>query len=408
MRNGHKALPADRQAQHADEVRGFIGQEATHRRIHALKQQQLAEFGRSRNIDLSPERDAIRLVARDIALEATLLAFDEFQVTDIADALIMTQLFGELWRQGTVVVATSNRPPEDLYKSGLNRSYFLPFLDALAARCIVHSVASETDYRLRARRVLEAYQVHPDPFADEARAQFRGTFEALVEGGGESPGADDTLVDRHIPVMMGRELVVPLSGAGVAVFEFEELCDRNLGAADFKAVCDHFHTVMLQGVPQLTIEEHNQARRFVTLVDELYEHKVRLICSAEVPAAELFSVRFDAARLSAPDFEGFGTDRRGGPAAGPNAYSRSYEPTKVGMVADVAAKFGLDEEVALKRARKEELDVLEGELASVQELGFAFRRAASRLSEMGGAEYLRGHAERHPGAHPLPTAGHAP
>ena len=87
----------------------------------------------------------------------------------------------------------------------------------------------------------------------------------------------------------------------------------------------------MQGVPQLTVEEHNQARRFVTLVDELYEHKVRLVCSAEVPAAELFSAKFDAARLSAPDFEGFGTDRRGGPAAGPNAYSRSYEPGKVRM-----------------------------------------------------------------------------
>lgn len=183
--------------------------------------------------------------------------------------------------------------------------------------------------------------------------------------------------------MMGRRLLVPRFHNGVCFFNFGDLCEADKGAADFQAVCTHFHTVLMLGVPQLTIEEHNAARRFVTLVDELYEHQVRFICTAAAPPSLLFA-SLDSDEHSSLRTGGFGTDRPGGPSADA---SRPF---------DDLARLPVD-------AAQETL-VLEGELASVQELSFAFRRAASRLVEMAGHEWHARHLEARPGSVPLYVA----
>lgn len=459
-----------------------------HRRIHAKKQAHIKEHGRPavgeilgrrqrrgattvrQATERPSERDALREVAADIADEAHLLCFDEFQVTDVADALIMVQLFRELWRCGTVVVATSNRPPDDLYKGGLNREYFLPFLRALDGRCATHSMHAQNDgsnevtdssphsavvdyRRLNAERhrVARSYVCPELPSTEEA-------FEDLLyylQGKEESATSKKQTASSFIPVMMGRSFEVRRGGHGVALFNFDELCATDVGAADFKALCDHFHTLLLVGVPKLTLSDHNEARRFVTLIDELYEHGIRLLVAAAAPPDELFSeIMVDDNGLSRESTTsarklGLGTDRPQGPGTFDSEQSAAFRegeqvvkhvvnspelsrrpipgtgrsvggfgggrgaaqaqiPVKAAAArpstsenVGSAGQDGGDGEASAVDAAQETL-VLEGELASIQELGFAFRRAASRLVEMGGGGYHNAHASAFPHARPLP------
>lgn len=220
--------------------------------------------------------DSIAPVAKAIAAETTLLCFDEFQVTDIADAMILGRLFKKLFERGVVVVATSNRPPDDLYKDGLQRERFLPFIDLLKEKLDIHELGGGRDYRL-AR--LAGRPVYHYPLDDKAQQALEHAFADLTDG---ASGEATSLA------VKGRVLTVPRAAKNVAWLTFEELCGRPLGAVDYLALAERFHTIILAGVPALGPERRNEAIRFNTLIDTLYEAHSNLVVSAEVPPERLY------------------------------------------------------------------------------------------------------------------------
>ncbi len=220
--------------------------------------------------------DPIRPVAMDLAKDAWVLCFDEFAVTDIADAMILGRLFTALFAHGVVVVATSNRPPSDLYKDGLNRALFLPFITLLGERMEVLRLQARTDFRLEKLGDAPIYFSPPD---DRATAALDDLFRRLTGGAAAGPAT----LKVH-----GHPVEVPRQAMGVARFRFEELCARPLGAADFIAVADTYHTVVIDGVPKLRPEQRNEVRRFITLIDVLYERHVKLLVSAEAEPGALY------------------------------------------------------------------------------------------------------------------------
>lgn len=267
-----------------------------HSRIHAWKQEYIAKHGRSKNLDMRPERDAVVQVAKCISAEAWLLCFDEFQVTDVADAMILQRLFSTLFRDGVAVVATSNRPPSDLYKDGLNREHFLPFIASLEAHCKVLEMGSRIDYRRqRSAAVMaasesssEAQQMVNDKFVHPLNAANRSKMVESIRRVTGYLGDIESMPVSTVDVMMGRTLEIRSPSPRVAVASFAELCSRPVGAADYLALCQHFDTVFLLDVPRLTRLRHNDARRFITLVDELYEHRIQVYVSSSSPLDNLF------------------------------------------------------------------------------------------------------------------------
>ena len=226
--------------------------------------------------------DPIPAVAGAIAANARLLAFDEMQVNNVADAMILSRLFAALFEAGVTVVTTSNRRPGKLYKDGLNRQLFLPFIALIEDRLDVLGLNGPTDYRLERLGGMPTYHV---PNGPEATAALREAFFRLTD----YPVDDAAKVPREIiAVPGGRTLEVPKSLKGVAVFSFRRLCGEARGAADYLAIARRFHTVFLVGVPVMGPENRNEASRFVTLIDALYEHKVKLLIAADAAPVELY------------------------------------------------------------------------------------------------------------------------
>jgi len=251
------------------------------RRVH-FHEFMLETHGRLRAARKNEEGDPIDRVAEQIAAEAKLLCFDEMQVTNPADAMILSRLFTRLLAEGIKVVTTSNRAPLDLYKDGLNRELFLPFIDLIEQQMLVVAVDGPTDYRLERLTGVEVWHV---PNGAAATASLSRAFFQLtdypVEDRAKVPAED-------IDLGGGRTLHVPKSLKGVAVFSFKKLVGEARGAADYLAVARRYHTVILVGIPVLGPDQRNEAARFVTLIDALYEHKVKLLASADAEPAGLY------------------------------------------------------------------------------------------------------------------------
>ncbi|XP_044464945.1 AFG1-like ATPase [Mangifera indica] len=293
--------------------------------------------------------DPLEVVAGEISDEAILLCLDEFMVTDVADALILNRLFGHLFNNGVILVATSNRAPDNLYENGLQRDLFLPFVATLKERCVVHEIGSSVDYRKLTSAEQGFYFIGKN-LSDLLKQKFKeliGEHEARPQ---------------VVEVVMGRTLQVPLGANGCAYFEFDELCDRPLGAADYFGLFKDFHTLALDGVPIFGLHNRTAAYRFVTLVDVMYENKARLMCTAEGSPIQIFS--------------------------------------KVVTIADA-------QHIAPRTAsRSRKTDV--SDLCVDNELGFAKDRTISRLTEMNSREYLEHHAamlaEKHNLSHQVGSA----
>lgn len=212
--------------------------------------------------------DPIPLAAAHIAKHAGLLCFDELHVTDIADAMILGRLFRVLFARNVVVVATSNAAPQDLYKEGLNRQLFLPFIDLIEDHMIVHEMAAEKDFRLAK---LAGRKLYFSPADDAARAELDAHWLRLTG----VPKASSQILE-----VKGRKIVVPRAAMGVARFDFSDLCERPLGSLDYLQIARAFHTLIIDDIPVLGPEKRNEARRFINLIDALYDNKVGLIASA--------------------------------------------------------------------------------------------------------------------------------
>jgi cell division protein ZapE len=239
-----------------------------HERIHALRQQLKAGEVR--------DADPIQLAAAAIARETGLLCFDEFHVTDIADAMILGRLFKRLFELDVVVVATSNVAPGELYKNGLNRALFLPFIALIEEHMRVVRLAARTDFRLEKLARASVWYVPAD---DAAAAALDAAWRRLTAGhAGEQ---------RHLSVL-GRTLCVPRATMGVARFSFRDLCQQPLAGADYLKIAHEFHTVLLDHIPIMNYARRNEAKRFIILIDTFYDNAVKLVASAEAEPHALY------------------------------------------------------------------------------------------------------------------------
>jgi cell division protein ZapE len=225
------------------------------------------------------EDDPIPPVARALADEAWVLCFDEFSVTDIADAMILSRLFSALFANGVVLVATSNLAPDDLYRDGLNRQLFLPFIALLKRHAGVMALDSPTDYRMEK---LNRMPVYLTPLSVDADRLMDEAWEVVTRG---KPDASDAVA------VKGRQVVVPRAAGAAARFSFADLCDAPLGARDYLAIADKYDTIFIDRVPVLDQTRRNPAKRFILLVDTLYDRHIRLFISAEAPPQGLYQGR---------------------------------------------------------------------------------------------------------------------
>jgi protein AFG1 len=226
---------------------------------------------------VNPHGDLIAPVVDRILEKGRLLCLDEFQVTDVADALILQQLFQGLWKNGCVLVVTSNRPPRDLYLNGLQRDLFIPFIDRLERKCaIVNMLDSETDYRMMNPFAQGA---HPVYFSKGKFQDFQSLFDKLTDG---IPVTSTSLRTQ------GRKVAVPMASISksVAQFSFEDLCEKALGAADYLVIAQNFETVFCHSIPKLSIYHVNWLRRFITFIDTMYELKVTLILHTDASSID--------------------------------------------------------------------------------------------------------------------------
>jgi cell division protein ZapE len=245
----------------------FMGD--VHERVRVFRQK--LKFGEI------ADDDPIRLAAAEIAEESWLLCFDEFHVTDIADAMILGRLFARMFELGVVVVATSNVAPGDLYRDGLNRALFLPFIAMMERHMEVHQLTARTDFRLEK---LAGQKVWYVPADDDAAAALDAAWRRLV---GSSSGMPQELS------VKGRKLRVPRAAMGVARFFFHDLCEQPLAATDYLRVAHEFHTLIIDRIPVMGFEQRNAAKRFIILIDTLYDHAVKLVASAAAEPDALYT-----------------------------------------------------------------------------------------------------------------------
>jgi cell division protein ZapE len=234
-----------------------------HARIHTERQR-------------SGSGDPISTIAKMLAEEARLLCFDEFQVSDVADAMILGRLFDRLFAEGVTIVATSNTPPDRLYEGGLNRQLFLPFVEEIKQRLDVVELNGPIDYRLQRISKLNMYMMPLGPDADKA---MHNAWQFVTHG---AKARTMSLT------VLGRQVLVPQAYGRVARFSFADLCERPLAAPDYLEIAREFETILIDRIPMLTPEMRNEARRFTLLIDTLYDEGVKLVCSAAAPPEELY------------------------------------------------------------------------------------------------------------------------
>ncbi|KAM0749985.1 AFG1-like ATPase [Meredithblackwellia eburnea MCA 4105] len=308
-----------------------------HKRGHELKKL-LDERGEK-------EADWIVHAARDLASEARVLCFDEFQVTDIADAMILRRLMESLMGYGVVAVMTSNRAPDELYKNGIQREQFIPCIELIKKQFEVTCLDSDIDYRKQPRALSKVY-FHP--LSPENKSEISKIFDALTSS---SPEDDPVITNRKLHVW-GRPLVVPESTSKVARFTFEELCGHALSAADYLEITKNFETVVLEDVPQLGLDSKDKARRFILFIDAAYEVKTKLFILSEPPITQVFS---DAS------------------PSGPNPDGSISDHQRAVM-----------DELGLSADKVGASSIFTGE-----EEVFAFARAVSRLNEMSSVQWAQ-------------------
>ncbi|HEY3621959.1 MAG TPA: cell division protein ZapE [Roseiarcus sp.] len=241
--------------------------------VHA----RLNQWRQARKRGEASGEDPIAPVAAELARQAPLFCFDEFSVRDIADAMILSRLFAALLAAGVVVVATSNVAPDELYKDGLNRALFLPFIALIEERLDVVELDARTDYRLEK---LKRAPVYYTPLSPKADAALDAAFLALT---GHERGKPTRIE------LLGRHLDVPQAIDGVARFDFDALCRNPLGAADYLQLAQRFHTLVVDRIPVIAVSERNEAKRFIILIDALYDMRVKLIASAAGEPETLYS-----------------------------------------------------------------------------------------------------------------------
>jgi cell division protein ZapE len=241
-----------------------------HERLHNFRE--AAKAGK-----VSPKKDPLAALARIIAKRAWLLCFDEMQITDIADAMILGRLFEVLFEEGVVIVTTSNRPPNDLYKNGLQREKFVPFIKLFEQKLDILQLDGPVDHRLARLRSMNSFLT---PLNDETDAELQQNFATLTTGLTAAP------ID--IP-LKGRKIHMPLAAEGVAFTPFDALCNLPLGASDYLKIAELFHTVIISRIPKLGPNNRDAAKRFVTMIDALYEAKTNLVCSAETPPHKIYT-----------------------------------------------------------------------------------------------------------------------